>query len=123
MGDILHAMPAVTALRKAHPLWVLGWAVEPRWQALFRNAAGQMPLIDRLHIVAAKAWARSPLRPETLREIAGIRKELLDPHYDVCVDLQGAVRSAVLGRMAKAQRMIGEDAPREPAARNRKQAS
>ena len=34
MGDILHALPAVTALRQAHPKWYLGWAVEPRWSAL-----------------------------------------------------------------------------------------
>ncbi len=34
MGDILHALPAVTALRQAHPKWYLGWAVEPRWRAL-----------------------------------------------------------------------------------------
>jgi heptosyltransferase-1 len=37
--------------------------------------------------------------------------------YDVCVDLQGALRSALLGRLAGAGRMIGEDRPREPAAR------
>ncbi len=34
MGDILHALPAVTALRQAHPAWQIGWVVEPRWQAL-----------------------------------------------------------------------------------------
>ena len=28
MGDILHALPAVTALRQAHPKWYLGWAVQ-----------------------------------------------------------------------------------------------
>ena len=34
MGDILHALPAVTALRQAHPGWVIDWVVEPRWRAL-----------------------------------------------------------------------------------------
>jgi len=34
MGDILHALPAVTALRQAHPEWVIDWVVEPRWRAL-----------------------------------------------------------------------------------------
>jgi heptosyltransferase I len=36
MGDILHALPAMTALRQAHPSWQIGWVVEPRWQALLR---------------------------------------------------------------------------------------
>jgi heptosyltransferase-1 len=34
MGDILHALPAITALRRAHPAWRIGWAVEPKWRAL-----------------------------------------------------------------------------------------
>jgi heptosyltransferase-1 len=34
MGDILHALPAVTALRLAHPDWQIDWVVEPRWRAL-----------------------------------------------------------------------------------------
>lgn len=39
MGDIVHALPAVTALRRAHPSWQIGWVVEPRWQALLKAGA------------------------------------------------------------------------------------
>jgi heptosyltransferase I len=116
MGDILHALPAVAALRQAHPKWYLGWAVEPRWLPLLDNR-GEMPLVDRIHLVNAKEWARSPLRGETLREIGILRDSLQAEHYDLCIDLQGAVRSAVAGRLAGAARMIGEDRPREWAAR------
>jgi len=34
-GTFLHSMPAVTALRQAHPDWVIGWAIEPQWRGLF----------------------------------------------------------------------------------------
>jgi heptosyltransferase-1 len=34
MGDILHALPAVTALRIQHPEWGIDWVVEPRWRGL-----------------------------------------------------------------------------------------
>jgi heptosyltransferase I len=109
MGDILHALPAVAALRQAHPGWYFGWAVEPRWRSLL--------CVDRIHLVNAKAWARSPLRAETLHDILALRRELRAERYDLCIDLQGAVRSAVIGRMSGAPRMIGEDHPREWAAR------
>jgi heptosyltransferase-1 len=109
MGDILHALPAVAALRQAHPDWYIGWAVEPRWRPLL--------CVDRIHIVNAKAWARSPFRPDTLRQIGALRRELRAERYDLCIDLQGAVRSAVIGRLSGAPRMIGEDQPREWAAR------
>ena len=41
MGDILHALPAVTALRLAHPDWQIGWVVEPRWQPLLKAGNGK----------------------------------------------------------------------------------
>jgi heptosyltransferase I len=109
MGDILHALPAVAALRQAHPSWFVGWAVEPRWRPLL--------CVDRIHLVNAKAWARSPLRVQTVREIRDLRSQLRAERYDLCIDLQGAVRSALAGRLAGAPRMIGEDQPREWAAR------
>ncbi len=117
MGDILHAMPAVTALRQSHPQWFLGWAVEPRWEPLFRDAGGGMPLIDRMHLANAKGWARSPVSRQTFHEIRELRRELHTERYDVCVDLQGAVRSALLVRAAGAPRIVGEARPREPLAR------
>jgi heptosyltransferase-1 len=109
MGDILHALPAVAALRQARQDWYFGWAVEPRWRSLL--------CVDRIHLVNAKAWARSPFSRITLREIGALRRELREERYDLCIDLQGAVRSAVIGRLAGAARMIGEDHPREWAAR------
>jgi heptosyltransferase-1 len=46
-----------------------------------------------------------------------LRHALRAERYDLCIDLQGAVRSALAGRLAGAPRMIGEDQPREWAAR------
>lgn len=122
MGDILHALPAVTALRVAHPEWFIGWAVEPQWRGLLaaENAPMRgpgMPVVDRVHIVPAKQWGRKPLRVATLRDVHLVRRELRGMRYDVCVDLQGAVRSALLGKWAHPHRLVGEEIPREWAAK------
>jgi heptosyltransferase-1 len=125
MGDILHALPAVTALRAAHPEWFIGWAVEPRWRSLLAaesktgdaGRGAEMPLVDRLHRIPAKQWGRAPLTRRTLSEVAASRRELRAEQYDVCIDLQGAVRSAWIGRWARPKRMIGEAHPREAIAR------
>jgi heptosyltransferase-1 len=117
MGDILHALPAVTALRQAHPQWFLGWAVEPRWQPLFRDSQGTMPLVDCIHLASARQWARAPFSPTTIAEIRALRREIRAQRYDVSIDMQGAVRSALLARMASTPRIVGEDCPREHAAR------
>jgi heptosyltransferase-1 len=122
MGDVLHSMPAVTALRQAHPQWVIGWAIEPQWRGLFcangrEPKTPQMPLVDQLHMVPAKRWAKSPLNPATLSDIRRVRRELRAMHYDVVIEMQGAVRAAMVARWARTGRVIGEAHPREFAAK------
>ena len=118
MGDILHALPAVTALRQAHPSWHIGWVVEPRWQSLLyapgaeARSAG-MPVVDRLHFAAMRDWKRHPLNAKTATEIKTLRNELRAATYDAVLDLQGAIRSAVTARMSSCGRIIGEARPRE----------
>lgn len=125
MGDILHALPAVTALRQAHPSWVIDWVVEPAWCALLTGdceaaittrGPGQ-PVIDRLFQASAKAWGREPLSRRTRHEIGDLRRMLRAGEYDTVVDMQGAVRSAALACMTGCRRRIGESKPREWAAR------
>jgi heptosyltransferase-1 len=133
MGDILHALPAMTALRQAHPSWIIDWVVEPRWSSLLsaradaeavsaigvqsqpRNAS--QPVVDHLHFAHTRAWRKDPLSRKTLYEIRSLRKALRSAHYDVALDLQGAIRSAVVARLAGCRRLIGEAQPRERIAR------
>jgi heptosyltransferase-1 len=131
MGDILHALPAVTALRQAHPCWVIDWVVEPRWRALLaaEGSTGRQPgfkpaepnpaqpVIDQLHPAPTKNWRKSPFSRQTILEIGALRHALRAGDYDTVLDLQGAIRSAVVGRLAGCRRLIGEEAPREHAAR------
>ncbi|MGD1106776.1 MAG: glycosyltransferase family 9 protein [Terracidiphilus sp.] len=132
MGDILHALPAVTALRLAHPDWHIGWVVEPRWQPLLKAGNGElkagnrdqgsgireergpaMPVVDRLHFAPSRDWKRHPLSSNTRRAIGALRRELRAAGYSAVLDLQGAIRSAVIARMTGCPRRIGEAAPRE----------
>ena len=128
MGDVLHAMPAVAALRMAHPDWFIGWAVEPRWSDLLQIAGDHedlsqgvgfaaRALVDRWYRVAAGEWRKRPLARATLSDIFALRKVLRGERFDICVDLQGAIKSAVVGRMAKAATFAGPAEPRERVAR------
>ena len=122
MGDVIHAMPAVAALRAAHPELYIGWAIEPRWSPLLtaceRSCArgDQQPLVDGVHRVPFQRWARTPSLA-TAREMRTIRNELRAGNYDTSLDLQGSLRSAWLQRWTGAKRLIGEADPREKPAR------
>jgi len=130
MGDVLHAMPAVAALRELHPEWRIDWAIEPIWSELLRAKTdvhdvkwlfsgrdSRRPLVDRWIRIPTREWKRRPLSLRTLRDIGGLRRELRGGNYDYCVDMQGTIRSAVVGRMAGAPVFAGSSTPREaPAA-------
>ena len=127
MGDILHALPAVTALRMAHPEWAIDWVVEPMWSALLTAQSGtirdtlkpspRQPLVDRIHFASTRQWRHNLLASETRREIGALRSALKKEHFDAVIDFQGAVRSAMIARMAPSRRYIGEAKPREPVAK------
>ncbi|HKD44510.1 MAG TPA: glycosyltransferase family 9 protein [Candidatus Angelobacter sp.] len=126
MGDILHALPAATAIRAALPDSTLGWLIEERWTELLtaRGAkpdpayvSAQKPVVNLIHTVDTKRWRRRIFRHGTVAELRGARRRVSDIHYDLVLDFQGAIKSAVLGRLSGAAGTAGFEDPREPGAR------
>lgn len=121
MGDIIHAMPAIAALRHAKPEVKVGWLIEERWAELLcsrPNAYAEprsqfKPLADWVHIANFKTWRTALLAKETWREIGTLRREVRDMQYKLALDLQGAVRSALAARAAGAKVRVGSSQPRE----------
>ena len=128
MGDVLHALPAVAALRRLHPDCFIGWAIEPRWADLLQIAGDTedmtqgvrwqvRPLVDRWYAVPTKEWKRRPFAPGTFREIRALHRVLRAEAFDYCIDMQGALKSAGVGLMAEARIFAGFASPRERIAR------
>jgi heptosyltransferase I len=125
MGDIIHGMPAIAALRCAKPELQIGWLVEERWTELLcardseRLAARSdlKPLADWVHVAKFSSWRRAPFSDETWREIRSCRHQVRALKYKVTLDLQGAIRSAIAARSSGAAIRIGPSQPREGPAR------
>ena len=117
MGDVLHALPAVAALRKQRPDAEIGWVIDPRWAPLLVDEHGLGPVVSRAHLAETKLWSRAPISRETMRSVAGLRRELRSARYRTAVDMQGTLRSAVIGRFARAQSFAGFEDPREAVAK------
>jgi heptosyltransferase-1 len=113
MGDVLHALPAVAALRRARPEWEMDWVVDPRWAPLLVGDGKMGPVVGKVQIAETKAWSKAPLSVGTLRSVRGLRAALRELRYDLVVDVQGTLRSAVIGRMAGAKELVGFADPRE----------
>lgn len=126
MGDIIHALPAVTAIRQALPEATIGWMVEEKWSELLTargkkeppEALGpQKPLVNLIHTLDTMRWRRRILHPETGKELFGDINRLRKVHYDIAVDFQGNMKSALFASVSGARAMAGFADPREPGAR------
>jgi heptosyltransferase-1 len=125
MGDIIHAMPAIAALRCTRPELQIGWLVEERWAELLcaRDSerlalrSERKPLADWVHVAKFSRWRRSLFTQETWREMQSCRREVRAKNYQVALDLQGAIRSALAARASGAAVRIGSSQPREGPAR------
>ncbi len=108
LGDVLHALPTLEALRAAHPLAQITWLVE----------AAYAPLLDK-HPALDQVWVAPRLRPGEI--FSGANPALLGrllgrlrtSHFDVVIDLQGLLKSAVWVALARSPRKLGYDRTRE----------
>ena len=121
MGDVIHTLISVTALRNAFPAMRIGWIIEHRWAELLcaKNTplsgprSPQRPLADFVHIVDTKRWRKALLNHETQLQIRQALREVRDQHYEAAADFQGALKSALLVRSARARAVLGFAHPRE----------
>jgi heptosyltransferase-1 len=121
MGDVIHTLPAVHALRAAFPNSTIGWLIEERWaELLFAPGSPlrgprspQRPLVDWVHTVNLVGWRKSLFSIPTVQGIARVWNDVRAAHYDVAIDLQGAIRSAMLARWSGARVVYGAAEPRE----------
>ena len=111
LGDIVHTLPALATLRRHYPKAYIGWMVE----APNRDLLKDHPLVDEVFLVDTAKWRR--LRwSGALPALRRIRRA----GFEVVIDFQGLLKSALLGRWTGARTRIGFEAAlcREPVSAN-----
>lgn len=96
MGDILHALPAATALRRTFPAARLVWAVDAKWAPLLERN-GIVDEVVLFHRHSPSTWNATRLALQAY-------------HFDLAVDFQGLIKSALVAHFARPERIAGYDA-------------
>jgi heptosyltransferase I len=104
-GDVLHALPVVSALHRHWPEAELRWLIHPAWRSLVEGHPGvsETILFPRDKFRGPSGWLRSLTWMRLLR----------DWQPDLTIDLQGLLRSALFARFSGAPRIIGLSDARE----------
>ena len=112
IGDVIHTLPAYEALRSTWPGARIGWAVEEAAADL----VAALPDVH-LHLLPIQTWRRRLALPSTWGAIGRARSQLVAARYDLAIDFQGLLKSALVARAsgAKVLGMARADA-REPGA-------
>ena len=115
IGDIVHTLPSLAALRHALPHAEISWVVERRASEILRDN----PFLDRLIEVDTKALRRGLMSGETLRAPRQQLRRLRASAFDLALDFQGLLKSASIARLSGARRVFGfsREGLREPASR------
>lgn len=95
MGDVLHLMPALTDLHKNKPEVEIDWLVEDS----FADIPTWHPAVKRVIKASTRKWRK--FDRQSRDEYRDFKKELRSETYDVVVDAQGLIKSALIARLAK----------------------
>ncbi len=104
LGDVVHAVPVLPFLRSANRDICVHWLVEKAFEPVLASH----PAVDRIHTVQIKVWRREGMR----RLISGVRKSiaaLRTEQYDVVLDIQGNMKSALFTGFSGAEQKWGFD--------------
>ena len=113
LGDVIHNLPVVTDLRTHFPEASIDWVVEEG----FADIPLLHPGVRRVIPVALRRWRKSLFTPATWRKIGAFHAALKEESYDLVIDTQGLLKSALITRMACGKRCgYTANAAREPLA-------
>lgn len=96
IGDIIHGIPILNAIRDTYPSAHIGWVVEGAGAMLLQG----QPALNAL-LVTRKGWLKS------LSEVMRIRREMRSHCFDIAIDLQGLTKSALAAWLSGAPVRIG----------------
>lgn len=113
LGDVIHNLPVATDIRQHFPDAIIDWCVEDVFAAIPRLH----PAVERVIPVAIRRWRKALFRGETWRSVAAYQREVRRYRYDLVIDTQGLIKSALVATRALGPR-AGYDAgsAREPLA-------
>ncbi|MFN3234819.1 MAG: lipopolysaccharide heptosyltransferase I [Gammaproteobacteria bacterium] len=99
LGDVIHALPALTDAARAVKNIEFDWVVEERIKAIPQ----WHPNVKRVIPVAIRRWRKSLYKPSAWKEIFAFIKKLREEQYDLIIDAQGLIKTGWINWFARGE--------------------
>lgn len=109
LGDIVMALPALSALRKSFPNAKISWLIRPEFAPLIKGH----PYLDDIVLFDRKFLGKAWYNPQAFGALLSLVRELRKGNYDVVIDLQGLFRTASLAWLSGCKKRFGMGRTRE----------
>jgi lipopolysaccharide heptosyltransferase I len=109
LGDIIHALPVLTALRRRYPQAHITWVVNQAYEPLLRGHRDLDEVLAFDRRASHRGWRAAA------RSWLHFLRQLRQRHFDLVIDLQGLFRTAVMMLATAARRRVGLSTAREGA--------
>ncbi len=109
LGDIVHALPVLAALRRAYPGAHIAWLVGTNFEPLLRGH----PLIDELIPFDRAHYGRMWRSPRAFADFWRLVSDLRRRRFDLVLDMQGLIRSGLMAYFSGARQRVGFASARE----------
>ena len=96
LGDVIHCLPVINDIHAVYPDAQIDWVVEES----FADIPRLHPAINKVFTVAFRRWRKQLLSTKTWAEFKLFRQLLAQNNYDVVIDTQGLLKSALITRLA-----------------------
>ena len=100
MGDVIHTLPALTDAQKAISDIQFDWVVEPAFSEIPTWHAS----VNKIIPINLRQWRKHPFDAIKNKSILNFYRNLNQTKYDLIIDAQGLLKSAVVAKCAKGVR-------------------
>jgi heptosyltransferase-1 len=105
LGDVVHNLPVIADIKRQYPNAVIDWVVEES----FVDILTMHPGINLIIPVAVRRWRKALFCRDTWRELTAFKRQLQAHTYDIVIDTQGLLKSAVICYLSRSANKCGYD--------------
>jgi 3-deoxy-D-manno-octulosonic-acid transferase/heptosyltransferase-1 len=112
IGDVIHTLPSLAALRRLYPDAHITWVVEEAAADIIKNH----PYLNEVIVSRRKSWSKDIQKGKILKPLFNMRsliKELRRQRYDLVIDFHGLFKSSIIVLLSLGKRKLGYDSLQE----------